>query len=106
VTRWLVVIAAGLLTYAIRSSLIFAGGRVTMPVAARSALRFVTVAALAALIVPAVLYAGAPAHLDAGPGNERVPAALLAAVVARVTDNIWLTIVAGMGAFWLLRAFT
>jgi len=103
-TRWLVVMAAGVATYGIRSSLLFAGGRVTMPAAARSALRFVTVAALAALIVPAVLYVGSPGHFDAGPGNERILAALLAAVIARMTGSIWLTVITGMGTFWLLSA--
>jgi branched-subunit amino acid transport protein len=61
-------------------------------------------AVLSAIIVPAVLYVGDSDTFDAGLGNERLLAALLAAVVARVTSNVWLTIGAGMCALWALEA--
>jgi branched-subunit amino acid transport protein len=100
---WLVVAAAGIGTYGIRLSVMVFVHHSLLPRAARDALRFVTPAVLLAIILPAVLYAGDPVTFDAGPGNERLVAALVAAAVAWAAKNIWLTIGSGMAMLWLLR---
>jgi branched-subunit amino acid transport protein len=78
-----------------------------IPVAVREALRFVTPAVLAAIIVPAVLYVGDDADLSVNvASNERIAAALLAAAIAWTTRNVWLTIGIGMAALWAFKAIT
>lgn len=103
---WLIVIAMGAVTYAIRLSMLVFVHHSALPPVARNALRYVTPAVLTAIILPAVLYAGAAGGFDAGPGNARLVAALLAALVARLTGNVWLTIGIGMCALWALEAAT
>ena len=105
--EWAIIGLAGAGTFAIRLSwLVFAGGgRIPEPL--REALRFVTPAVLAAIILPAVLYAGDNADLDLNiVDNERILAAVVAAGIAWATRNIWLTIGVGMAAFWALKALT
>ena len=102
-TLWLAFIAAGLLTYGIRFSMLVLVHPSRLPAGAREALRYVVPAVLAAVIVPAVLYAGTRDAFDATPGNERLVAALLACAVAWLTRSVWLTIAAGMAALWLLQ---
>jgi len=103
VSLWLTVVAIGVATYGIRLSMLVFVHHSTLPDAVRSALRFVQPAVLAAIIAPAVLYAGERDAFDAGPGNERLVAALLAALIAWRTKSVWLTIAAGMGVLWLLQ---
>jgi len=100
---WLIVLAMGAATYAIRLSVFVFVHHSALPRTARDALRFVTPAVLAAIVAPAVLYAGSARALDAGPGNERLVAGLLAAAVAWFAKNVWLTITTGMAALWLLQ---
>ena len=100
---WLIVIGMGVVTYAIRLSVFAIVPHSALPRVAREALRFVTPAILAAIIAPAVLYAGSEGGFDASPANERLLAALFAGGVAWLAGNVWLTIAAGMGALWLLR---
>lgn len=97
-TLWLTIILAGMLTYAQRLSLISVWHRLQLPPLLVSALRFVPVAVLVALIVPDLLQP-APAG---SPLNPRLPAGIVAAVVAWYTRNVTLTIAAGMGALLLL----
>jgi branched-subunit amino acid transport protein len=103
---WLIVAGMGLVTYAIRLSMLVFVHHGSLPGFARDALRYVTPAVLTAIILPAVLYIGERDRFDAGIGNERLLAALLAAAVARFTANVWLTIGAGMCALWALEALT
>jgi branched-subunit amino acid transport protein len=105
-SAWLIVIAMGLATYAIRLSMLVFVHHSALPPLARDALRYVTPAVLAAIIAPAVLYVGDASRFDAGPGNERLLAAIFAAAVARLTSNVWLTIGAGMCALWAISAVT
>ena len=60
-------------------------------------LRFVPVAVFAALVTPNL--AG-----DRGEWPERLVAALLAALAAWRTRQLWVGILGGMLAFWLLRS--
>jgi branched-subunit amino acid transport protein len=103
-SRWLIVFGMGAVTYGIRLSMLVFVRHDALPAYARSALRYVMPAVLAAIISPAVLYAGTDDKFDAGFGNERLIAAIIAAGVAWATKNTWLTIAAGMSALWLLNA--
>jgi branched-subunit amino acid transport protein len=103
---WLIVVAMGVATYGIRLSVLAFVRPSSLPPAAREALRFVTPAILCAIIAPAVLYVGENGAFDAGPGNSRLIAALLATAVAWSARNVWLTIGAGMAALWLLQWLT
>lgn len=101
-TLWLTIIAMGLVTYAIRLSLILLLGRVEVPAGLRRALRFVPLAVLSAIILPEMVLPGD--HVDLSPGNPRLWAGLLAGLVAWRTRNIVLTIAAGMAVLWILQA--
>ena len=100
---WLIVAACGAGTYGIRLSMLVFWRPSSLPAVAREALGFVTPAVLAAIIVPAVLFVGPRQDFDASWGNERLPAALVAAAVAWAWKNTWLTIGTGMGLLWVLR---
>ncbi len=101
---WLVILAAGVGTFALRLSFIaLLGGREPPPTLA-GALRFVPAAVLAALVVPAVVTLG----LDPEPAlvydPAKVVAAAVAAVVAWRTESILATIAVGMVTLWALSA--
>ena len=100
---WLIVVAAGAATVAIRLSVFALVPHTMLPRAVRAALRLVTPAVLAGIILPAVLYAGATGAFDATAGNDRLVAAVIASGVALVLRNVWLTIGTGMAALWLLK---
>jgi branched-subunit amino acid transport protein len=100
---WIIVAAMGLVTYGIRLSVLVFVHHSALPRGARDALRFVTPAVLAAIILPAVIYTRGAGPFDATPGNERLVAALLAAAVAWATKSVWATIAVGMSALWLLQ---
>ncbi len=59
-------------------------------------LRFVPIAVFAAIVAPSLSGGG-------GEGEIRIAAALLAALAAWRTRQLWVAIVVGMAAFWLLR---
>lgn len=99
---WLVMFLAGLITYAIRLSFILLFGRMEVPERVQRALRFVPPAVLSAIIFPEVLMPGG--SLDISPGNPRLLAGLLAALVAWRTKNVLLTLIVGMAALLLLNA--
>ena len=97
---WVVIVAVGAINYASRLSFIAFFARRTMPPLLARALRYVPPAMLMALIVPMVV---APAGgIEAI--NPRIPAAIVAGVVAWFTRSSLKTMVAGMAALWLLQA--
>ena len=103
---WLMIGAIGLGTFLLRLSFVHWMGRRTIPPAWAAALRLVPAAVLASLVIAGVLFPGG-GH-DPGVAAEaklRPAAALAAALVAMGTRNILLTIVVGMGALWMLRAW-
>lgn len=102
-TLWLIVLLMGAGTYAIRLSVLVFVHHTRLPGTVRDALRFVTPAVLAAIILPAVLYSGGSGRFDAGLGNERMLAAMIAAAFAWATKSVWATIAAGMVALWVLQ---
>ena len=99
---WVVIVAVGALNYLSRVSFIaFFASREMPPLLAR-ALKFVPAAMLTALVLPMVLtpsVAGTLAGL-----NPRIPAAIVAAVVAYFTHSTLKTLGSGMVALWLLEA--
>lgn len=98
----LIIVGMGVVTYAIRLSLILLLGRFRVPPLVQRALRFVPPAVLAALIFPELLLPGGT--LMFSPGNARLLAGLLAGVVAWQSKNVLLTIAVGMAALWVLQA--
>lgn len=99
---WLAVLAVGVVTFSYRLSFILLAERLRLPGLLRRALRFVPVAVLTAIIVPALVFS--QNTLDLSPGNARLIAGVLAVLVAWRTRNMLLTIAVGMGALWLLQA--
>lgn len=96
---WLVMLAAGAVTFAIRYSFIGAAGRFDAPHWFVRALRFVPVAALSALVWPDLVLSDGAFTL----AEPRLAAGLIAASVAWRTRNILLTIGCGMVSLWLLQ---
>ena len=98
---WVVVLAASVGTFAIRLSFIALFGRFHVPPQLERALGFVPAAVLTALVVPRLVYLDGTLAL--GPGNERLLAGGLAAVVAWRTESMLWTIGVGMAALWTLE---
>jgi len=97
---WIVILAVGALKYASRLSFIAFFVRRSMPPLLARALRYVPPAMLMALIVPMVV---APMPV-VETINPRIPAALIAGVVAWWTHSSLKTMAAGMASLWLLQA--
>lgn len=72
-----------------------------MPDIVTRALRYVPTAVLTAIIVPELLLTSG--SLDVSFGNARLIAGMLAGVVAWRTKNVFLTILVGMLALWLVQ---
>ena len=99
---WIVIVAVGALNYLSRLSFIaFFASREMPPLLAR-ALKFVPAAMLTALVLPMVLSPSAAGTL-AGL-NPRIPAAIVAAVVAYFTRSTLKTLGTGMVSLWVLEA--
>jgi len=103
-TLWLTIIGMGIVTYAIRLSLILLLGRVEVPPVVRQALRLVPPAVLSAIIFPELLRPGGA--FDLSLGNTRLLAGVLATLVAWRTKSVLLTIAVGMAALWILQTMT
>jgi branched-subunit amino acid transport protein len=96
------IIAIGVGTYLTRLSFIWLADRVDKFAHLQKALKFVPVAVLPAIVMPALLcHDGA---LDISPGNGRLVGGVVAILVARLTKNVLWTTIAGMGTLWLIQA--
>ena len=100
---WVTMLAAGLLTYAIRLSFILLLERWQPPDLLKRALRFVPAAVLAAIILPEMVFRNSSLFLS--PANPRLLAGLLAVLIAWRTKNVLVTIGTGMAALLLLQTF-
>lgn len=102
---WLVMLLGGLITFAMRFSLIYllAEGRFQVPETMRKALHYVPPAVLSAIIFPELFFHDG--MLNASLGNTRLLAGLVAIVVAWFSKNTLITIIAGMIALLLLQLF-
>ena len=98
---WVVMLALGLLTYAIRLSFTVLFARWQPPEVVKQGLRYVPVAVLIAIFVPEILLREGAFSFSLA--NPRLLAGVVAILVAWRTKNAIWTIAAGMGVFWLLR---
>jgi branched-subunit amino acid transport protein len=101
---WLLILACGLLTVAIRASFIFAQGHYSAPGWFRALMPFVPIATLSALTLPDIALAAG--GLDLSFANAKLWAGIVAIAVAAKWKNILLTIGAGFAALVLIRAVT
>jgi branched-subunit amino acid transport protein len=99
---WLVILLAGMLTFATRLSFILLLDLIKVPDWFRRGLRFVPGAVLSAIILPEL--ATRNAALDLSLHNPQLYAGTLAVLVAWRTRNVLLTILAGMVALLIFQA--
>ena len=99
---WLIILGMGLVTYAVRLSIIALSGRGDVPPAMRRALRFVPPAVLTALAAPAIIRPEGVVNLSVT--NIQLIAGSVAALVAWKTRSALFTIAVGMAMLWTLRA--
>lgn len=99
---WLIILGMGLVTYALRLSLIPLYGRGDVPPGVRRALRFVPPAVLTALAAPAIIRPDGVVNISVT--NIHLMAGAVATFVAWKSRSAVLTIVVGMTAFWVLSA--
>ena len=98
---WVIVALAGLLTFATRLSFVMLLGRLALPDWFKRALRFVPIAVLSAIILPALLDRGNGPEISAV--NPQIWAGMIAVLVAWRSRNVLLTIAAGMAALLVLQ---
>ena len=96
------ILGMALINLAIRWPVYLFANHFRFPPLIERALAFVPVAVLTAIIVPTVLYPD-DKTIDVSWHNPSLLAAVLAAVVGRVTKNLFATIGIGMAAYLLLR---
>ena len=99
---WLAIVGASAVTFALRLSFIALLGRIELPLPFGRALRFVPAAVLTAVVIPLLFYdSGA---LEVSPGNERLLAGLVAALIAWRTRSVLFTLGGGMATLWTLQS--
>jgi branched-subunit amino acid transport protein len=96
------ILGMGIITYGIRVVLFLLPERVEIAPWLLRMLRYVPASVLSAIIFPEVLQPGGV--FDLSLGNERLIAAVVAALVAWRTRNVLLTVACGMVLLWLLQA--
>ena len=101
---WLIIIGMGVITYAIRLSMIVMSGQIQIGDNIQRALRYVPPAVLSAIILPEMLQPGGT--LDISIGNERLLAGLIAIAVAWFSKSLLWTVAIGMISLWILQAIT
>jgi len=99
---WLIIIGMGIITYAIRLSMIVLSGQIDLGDHLQRALRYVPTAVLSAIILPEMVQPGGT--LDLSLSNERLLAGVIAIVVAWYTKNMIWTVAIGMISLWILQA--
>ncbi len=100
---WLVMLLGGLITFGMRFSLIYLFGRFEVPETMRRALHYVPPAVLSALVFPELFMHDGVWNLSLE--NTRLLAGLVAILVAWLSRNTLITIIAGMLALFLLQFF-
>lgn len=98
---WIAIVGLAAVTIATRSFFVVLGDRVPLPARVQHALRYAPVCALVALVAPELIMNGPVAEF--GIGNSKLMAGLAAVATMLVTRSTVASIVAGMGAFTLLR---
>ncbi|XDZ64828.1 AzlD domain-containing protein [Alphaproteobacteria bacterium LSUCC0684] len=100
---WAVMIAAGLMTFAARYSMIGLLGDRPIPERLKRLLGYVGPAVMAAIIAPEVLVTGDMINVM---DNPRIPAFIGASIVAFWTRSVPLTILTGMLLLWGIEFIT
>lgn len=98
---WALFAAMGIVTLALRASFVLLQDRLSFAPIVRRALTYVPPAVLAAIVAPALFSSGAA---SLGPVDARLPAALVALVVAWRTKSVLATLGVGMTLLWTLTA--
>lgn len=98
---WLVMLLGGLITFAIRFSLIYLFGRFEVPETMRRTLHYVPPAVLSAIIFPELFFRNGTLELSLD--NTRLLAGLIAIAVAWFSKNTLITILVGMIALFVLQ---
>jgi branched-subunit amino acid transport protein len=98
---WLIILLAGVMTYAIRLSFIALYGRWQAPLWFVRALRYVPPAVLSAIILPELLVTNGQIFLS--PFNPRLLAGLGAILLAWRSRNVFVTIAGGMLFLYLFQ---
>lgn len=98
----LLILGMALVTFGVRYPMLAIVGRLQLPDPVLRALRYVPVAVLTAITVPAMLMP--EGNIDIRPDNTYLVGGIIAALVAWRTKNLLLTIVVGMASFLLWRA--
>ena len=98
---WLIMLFGGLITFGMRFSFIYLFGKLHVPETLRKALHYVPPAVLSAIIFPELFLQNR--QLDLSLGNHRLLAGFIAVIVAYLTKNTLVTILAGMLALLLLQ---
>jgi Predicted membrane protein len=98
---WLVMLLGGLITFAIRFSLIYLFGRLHIPETVRQALCYVPPAVLSAITFPELFFNEGTLNMSFE--NTRLLAGLVAILVAWVSRSTLVTIIAGMLALFVLQ---
>jgi branched-subunit amino acid transport protein len=103
VSTWLAIVGISLTTVVTRGSFVVFGARLRLAPLAEEALRFAPAAVLGALVVPELLVRHG--HIDFSLANQRLIAALVAALVMWRWRSMLATIAVGMGVATLLRLY-
>lgn len=98
---WLVMLLGGLITFAMRFSLIFLFGKLEVSETIRRALHYVPPAVLSAIIFPELFLHEGSFSLSLE--NTRLLAGLIAVAVAWITKNTLITIITGILVLFLLQ---
>lgn len=98
-TTLIAILIVGIGTYLSRSSFILALAKRTIPDPVLVALQFVAPAVLAALVVALLIEEDGTVAI----GLPESAAFLAGGIVARLTKNHILTLITGMGVFWIVR---
>jgi branched-subunit amino acid transport protein len=100
-SMWMVFVAVGVGTFLIRLSFIELYGKLRIPTLLSQALVYVPASVLAALVLPAIVFSNGTNTLALT--DARLPAAVVAVLVAWFSKNTILTLIAGMGSLWILQ---
>jgi len=99
---WWAILGITFATFLSRSSLHLLGNRLQVPPTLESALRYAPACALAAILVPDLVFAGG--QLDLSLDNPRWLAGIVSAVIFAANRSMIASISGGMAVFWLIRA--
>ena len=99
---WLIIIAAGIITYAIRLSFIIIFENRDIPSNLQRWLKYVPSAVFSAIIFPEIFVRDGT--VDMSPGNLRLIAGVIAALFAWRTKNVLITILVGMVSLLILQS--